>query len=57
MVGDVYIRRVVRKDGRLVNAVEKTYPGVSQFWKYNPKDFLANPVYSRDGPPAKYLEN
>jgi branched-chain amino acid transport system substrate-binding protein len=57
VVGDVYIRRVVRKDGRLVNAVEKTYPGVSQFWKYNPKDFLANPVYSRDWPPAKNLEN
>ncbi|MEJ8836974.1 ABC transporter substrate-binding protein [Ramlibacter sp. AN1133] len=57
VVGDVYIRRVVRKDGRLVNAVEKTYPGVSQFWKYSPKDFLANPVYSRDWPPAKNLEN
>jgi branched-chain amino acid transport system substrate-binding protein len=57
VVGDVYIRRVARKDGRLVNAVEKTYPNVSQFWKYKPKDFLANPVYSRDWPPAKNLEN
>jgi branched-chain amino acid transport system substrate-binding protein len=57
VVGDVYIRQVVRKDGRLVNAVVKTYPNVSQFWKYNTKEFLANPVYSRDWPPAKYLEN
>jgi branched-chain amino acid transport system substrate-binding protein len=57
VVGDVYIRQVVRKDGRLVNAVIKTYPNVSQFWKYNTREFLANPVYSRDWPPAKYLEN
>jgi len=57
VVGDVYIRQVQRKDGRLVNAVVKTYPNVSQFWKYDPKQFLANPVYSRDYPPAKNLES
>jgi branched-chain amino acid transport system substrate-binding protein len=57
VVGDVYIRQVVRKDGRLVNAVVKTYPNVSQFWTYDPKAFLANPVYSRDYPPAKYIES
>jgi len=56
VVGNVYIRRVERKDGRLVNAVVQTYPNVSQFWTYNPKEFLANPVYSRDYPPAKNLE-
>jgi branched-chain amino acid transport system substrate-binding protein len=55
-VMDVYIRKVERKDGRLVNTVVKTYPAVSQFWKYDAKDFLANPVYSRDWPPARYLE-
>ena len=53
---DVYIRKVERKDGKLVNTVVKTYPAVSQFWKYDTKDFLANPVYSRDWPPAKNLE-
>jgi branched-chain amino acid transport system substrate-binding protein len=57
VVGDVYIRQVQRKDGRLVNAVVKTYPNVSQFWTYDPKQFLANPVYSRDYPPAKNLES
>jgi branched-chain amino acid transport system substrate-binding protein len=56
VVGNVYIRKVVRKDARLVNAVIKTYPDVSQFWTYDPKRFLANPVYSRDFPPAKNLE-
>lgn len=54
-VGDVYIRRVERKDGRLVNAVIDTYPNVSQFWTYDAKKFLADPVYSRDFPPAKNL--
>jgi branched-chain amino acid transport system substrate-binding protein len=57
VVGNVYIRKVTRKDGRLVNSVIKTYPNVSQFWTYDPKEFLAQPVYSRDNPPAKNLEN
>jgi len=33
-----------------------TYPDVSQFWTYDPKAFLKKPVYSRDYPPARYLE-
>ncbi len=57
VVGDVYIRKVERKDGRLVNSVVKTYPNISQFWTYDPKAFLANPVYSRDWPPARNLES
>jgi len=56
VVGNVYIRKVERKEGRLVNAVIHTYPNVSQFWTYNPVEFLKNPVYSRDWPPAKNLE-
>jgi branched-chain amino acid transport system substrate-binding protein len=55
-VMNVYIRKVERVDGRLRNVVLKTYPAVSQFWTYAPKDFLKNPVYSRDWPPAKHLE-
>ena len=57
VIGDVFIRKCERKDGQLVNTVVKTYPNVSQFWTYPEKDFLANPVYSRDYPPAKNLEN
>jgi branched-chain amino acid transport system substrate-binding protein len=56
VVGNVYIRKVERKEGRLVNTVIYTYPNVSQFWTYDAKDFLKNPVYSRDWPPAKNLE-
>ncbi|MDB5926214.1 MAG: transporter substrate-binding protein [Betaproteobacteria bacterium] len=56
VVGNVYIRKVERKEGRLVNSVIRTYPNVSQFWTYKPDEFLKNPVYSRDFPPAKNVE-
>ena len=56
VVGDVFIRKCERKNGRLVNAVVKVYPNVSQFWTYDEKEFLAAPVYGRDYPPAKNLE-
>ncbi|TMB28516.1 MAG: ABC transporter substrate-binding protein [Deltaproteobacteria bacterium] len=52
----IYIRKVERKNGRLVNAVVQTYPNVSQFWKMSPQDFLKSPVYSRSFPEAKNLE-
>lgn len=55
-VGNAYIRKVERKGGKLVNAVAKTYPNVGQFWTYKKEDFLKSPVYSRDHPPAKNLE-
>ena len=55
-VMDIYVRKVERKDGKLSNTVIKTYPAVSQFWTYSKKDFLANPVYSRDYPPANNIE-
>jgi branched-chain amino acid transport system substrate-binding protein len=57
VIGEVFIRRCEKKDGQLVNTVIKTYPNVSQFWTYDEKSFLANPVYTRDYPPAKNLEN
>jgi len=56
VIGNVYIRKVSKTDGRLVNSVIKTYPDVSQFWTYDKAAFLKNPVYSRDYPPAKNLE-
>jgi branched-chain amino acid transport system substrate-binding protein len=53
VVGSFYIRRCERKNGRLVNTTIKTYDDVSQFWTYDEKWFLAQPVYSRDYPPLK----
>jgi branched-chain amino acid transport system substrate-binding protein len=56
VVGDVFIRKCEKKDGKLVNTVIKRYPNVGQFWTYDEKAFLAAPVYARDQPPARNLE-
>jgi len=53
VVGHIFIRRCERKGGKLVNTTIKTYNNVSQFWTYDEKWFLAQPVYSRDYPPLK----
>ena len=53
VVGNCYIRRIDKKGDKLVNVTVKTYPKVSQFWTYDEKWFLAQPVYSRDYPPLK----
>jgi branched-chain amino acid transport system substrate-binding protein len=51
-VENVYIRKVVATSGapakyaKTWNVIEKTYPHVSQFWTYNPKQYLKQPVYS-----------
>jgi len=50
---NVYVRKVERKNGELVNTTVATYPNVSQFWKYDPKAFISGPQYSRDYPPLK----
>ena len=55
-VMNIYIRKVERKDGQLVNTIVETFPEVSQFWTYEPKAFLAMPAYSRESPAAKNLE-
>ncbi len=56
VIGDVFIRKCERKGGQPVNTGIKTYSNVSQFWTYDEKKFLAEKVYGRDDPPAKYLE-
>jgi branched-chain amino acid transport system substrate-binding protein len=38
---------------RSVGLVVQTYPLVSQFWTYSSPDFLKQPLYSRDYPPAR----
>jgi branched-chain amino acid transport system substrate-binding protein len=53
VIGDFYIRRLEKVNGKLVNKTVKTYNNVSQFWTYDEKDFLSKPVYSRNYPPIK----
>jgi branched-chain amino acid transport system substrate-binding protein len=55
-VMNMYIRKVERKNGQLVNTIVETFTNVSQFWTYDPKAFLAMPAYSRESPAAKNLE-
>src|SRR5215471_15790209 len=53
---DIYVRKVARVNGRLANTILKTYPQVSQFWTYDPAQFVTQPPFSRDYPPSKNLE-
>lgn len=53
VIGNIYVRRIEKQNGKLVNKTVKTYEKVSQFWTYDPKWFLSQPVYSRDYPPLK----
>jgi branched-chain amino acid transport system substrate-binding protein len=52
-IQNTYIRKVERVGGELQNTVIYTYPNVSQFWKYNPEEYLKLPLYTRDYPPLK----
>ncbi len=46
-IENVYIRKVERVNGELQNTVIETIPDVSQFWKYNPAEYLRQPLYAR----------
>jgi branched-chain amino acid transport system substrate-binding protein len=48
MVGPMVVRHVEKRaDGKLWNVVDKTYDNVSQFWTYDPAEFLKHPSYSQ----------
>jgi branched-chain amino acid transport system substrate-binding protein len=53
-VQNIYVRKVERVGGRLQNTVIHTFPSVSQFWTYNPAEFLRQPVYDRNNPPCRH---
>jgi len=53
VIGNVFIRKLERKDGKLVNTIVKTYADVGQFWSYDEQKYLAAPVYTRDAAPVK----
>jgi branched-chain amino acid transport system substrate-binding protein len=53
-IQNIYVRKIERVGGQLQNTVIHTYPAVSQFWKYNPEEFLKQPVYSRDFPTCRH---
>ena len=53
VVGDIFIRHLEKANGKYINKTVKTYHNVSQFWTYDEKKFLQQPVYSRNYPPLK----
>ena len=57
VIGDFYVRELGKEGAKyglsLWNKTVKTYHNVGQFWTYDEKKFLAQPVYSRDYPPIK----
>jgi branched-chain amino acid transport system substrate-binding protein len=57
VIGDFYVRKLGKEGAKyglnLWNKTVKTYHNVGQFWTYDEKKFLAQPVYSRDYPPIK----
>jgi branched-chain amino acid transport system substrate-binding protein len=53
-IENVYVRRVTKVNGKLENKVIATIKDVSQFWKWNPEEYLKQPSYSREFPPCKY---
>jgi len=55
-IQNIYIRKVEKIKGVKWNTVIDTIPNVSQFWKWNPEEYLKAPPYSRDYPPCKYCK-
>lgn len=53
VVGEIFIRHLEKANGKYINKTVKTYHNVSQFWTYDEKKFLSQPVYSRNFPPVK----
>jgi branched-chain amino acid transport system substrate-binding protein len=49
----VFLRRVEKQNGKMVNRTLKVYHKVTQFGPTDPKKFLEQPVFSRDYPPLK----
>jgi len=53
VIGNIFIRKIVKENGKLWQKTLKTYANIGQFWPFDEKKFLAQPVYSRDFPPLK----
>ena len=50
-IRNIYLVKVVKKDGKIDAIPIHTFPNTTQFWKIDPAKFLSQPVFSRDFPP------
>ena len=65
-VQNIYIRKVEKIDGYALdymnsgpikwNMVIDTIPQVSQFWKFDPEEYMKQPTFSHKYLPCKYCE-
>jgi branched-chain amino acid transport system substrate-binding protein len=51
-VRDFYIVELVDDGGTITDSLVETEPAVTQFWTFDQDEFMANPVFSREFPPA-----
>ncbi len=52
-IENVYFTKVDKVNGTLQNIVVDKYPNVTQFWNYEPSDYLKQPPFTREYPPCK----
>jgi branched-chain amino acid transport system substrate-binding protein len=53
-IENMYVLKVEKVNGKLQCNVVHTFANCSQFWKYDPKQYLAEPAFSMSYPPCKY---
>lgn len=52
-IRNIYLVKLVKKEGKIDAIPIHTFPDTTQFWKIDPDKFLSQPVFSRDFPPLK----
>ena len=52
-IRDIHLVELKKVDGEITPIVFHTFPDTTQFWKIDPEEFLAQPVFSREFPPLK----
>jgi branched-chain amino acid transport system substrate-binding protein len=53
-IHSVYVFQVRKVNGRLQNVPVHTFENVGQFWHWQPDEYLALPVYSKEYPPCRF---
>jgi len=56
IIQNFYVRKVEKVGDHYQNTVIETYPMISQFWKFDPEEYLRKPVYSRKNTPCTYCD-
>lgn len=52
VVGNMYVRKIEKVNGKLNNVIQETYHNIGQFWPYSEEEYLKQPAYTRSWPPV-----